>query len=95
MVKGRLISLLLQEYLSNFPAIGLLGPRQEGKTTLLKTAIEIKNTLSPKLSKGIQISMEDTGAEKGVIICRISESFPLSEKVMAVGLRKFLRNFFM
>ncbi len=61
------------------------------KNGVVKTAIEIKNTLSPKLSKGMQISMEDTGAEKGVIICRISESYPLSEKVRAVGLSEFLK----
>ena len=60
------------------------------KNGVVKTAIEIKNTLSPKLSKGMQISMEDTGAEKGVIICRISDSYPLSEKVRAVGLPEFL-----
>jgi predicted AAA+ superfamily ATPase len=58
---------------------------------VVKTAIEIKNTLSPKLSKGMQISMEDTGAEKGVIICRIEDGYPLSEKVRAIGLKEFLR----
>lgn len=62
------------------------------KNGVVKTAIEIKNTLSPKLSKGMQISMEDTGAEKGVIICRISDGYPLSEKVRAVGLREFLKD---
>ncbi|OOG70633.1 ATP-binding protein [Algoriphagus sp. A40] len=60
------------------------------KNGVVKTAIEIKNTLSPKLSKGMQISMEDTGAENGVIICRISDGYPLSEKVRAVGLKEFL-----
>jgi predicted AAA+ superfamily ATPase len=60
------------------------------KNSVVKTAIEIKNTLSPKLSKGMQISMEDTGAENGVIICRISDGYPLSEKVRAVGLKEFL-----
>jgi predicted AAA+ superfamily ATPase len=63
------------------------------KNGVVKTAIEIKNTLSPKLSKGMQISMEDTGAEKGVIICRISDGYPLSEKVRAAGLREFLGGF--
>lgn len=60
------------------------------KNGVVKTAIEIKNTLSPKLTKGLQISMEDTGAEKGLVICRIEEGFPLSEKVRAVGLKEFL-----
>lgn len=61
------------------------------KNGVVKMAIEIKNTLSPRLSKGMQISMEDTGAEKGVIICRISDSYPLSEKVRATGLKEFLK----
>jgi hypothetical protein len=60
------------------------------KNGVVKKAIEIKNTLSPKLTKGLQISMEDTGAEKGFVICRIEEGYPLSEKVTAVGLRGFL-----
>ncbi|MBN7809806.1 ATP-binding protein [Algoriphagus sp. H41] len=60
------------------------------KNGVVKTAIEIKNTLSPKLSKGMQISMEDTGAEEGFVVCRVDQGFPLSEKVKAVGLREFL-----
>ncbi|WP_192347532.1 ATP-binding protein [Algoriphagus sp. Y33] len=62
------------------------------KNGQVKTAIEIKNTLSPKLTKGLQISMEDTGAEEGVVICRIDQGFPLSAKVKAMGLREFLDN---
>ncbi|MEB2778993.1 ATP-binding protein [Algoriphagus sp. C2-6-M1] len=60
------------------------------KNGQVKTAIEIKNTLSPKLTKGLQISMEDTGAENGFVICRIEKGFPLSAKVKAMGLREFL-----
>ncbi len=63
------------------------------KNGVVKTAIEIKNTLSPKLSKGMQISMEDTSAERGVIICRIEGGYPLSEKVRAMGLKEFLEGF--
>lgn len=60
------------------------------KNGVVKTAIEIKNTLSPKLTKGLQITMEYTGAEYGFVICRIEEGYPLSEKVRAAGLREFL-----
>ncbi|SFU08889.1 hypothetical protein SAMN04489724_3851 [Algoriphagus locisalis] len=60
------------------------------KNGAVKTAIEIKNTLSPKLTKGLQISMEDTGAEEGIVICRIEGEYPLSEKVRAMGLGDFL-----
>lgn len=37
----------------------------------VKTTIEIRNTLSPKITKGLQISMEDPGAESGVVICLV------------------------
>ena len=60
------------------------------KNGVVKTAIEIKNTLSPKLTKGLQISMEDTGAEEGFVICRIEEGYLLSDKVRASGLCGFL-----
>jgi predicted AAA+ superfamily ATPase len=61
------------------------------KNGVVKTAIEIKNTLSPKITKGLQISMEDTGAESGVVICRIEQGFALSNSVKAMSLREFLR----
>lgn len=61
------------------------------KNGKVKTAIEIKNTISPKITKGLQISMEDTEAEAGVVICRIDHEYPLSQKVKAIGLREFLK----
>ncbi len=61
------------------------------KNGIVKTAIEIKNTISPKITKGLQISMEDTDAEEGVVICRIDQGYPLSQKVKAMGLREFLK----
>lgn len=63
------------------------------KNGVVKTAMEIKNTLSPKLTKGMQITMEDTEAENGLVICRIEEGYPLSEKVRAVGLGEFLKGY--
>lgn len=62
------------------------------KNGKVETAIEIKNTLAPRITKGLQISMEDTGAVKGYVICRIDQGYPLSEKVKAVGLKEFLKN---
>ncbi|TFV96047.1 ATP-binding protein [Algoriphagus kandeliae] len=56
----------------------------------VQRAIEIKNTLSPKLTKGLRISMEDTGAREGFVICRIEGQFPISENVLAIGLKEFL-----
>lgn len=60
------------------------------KNGKVKMAVEIKNTISPKITKGLQISMEDTDAEAGVVICRIDQGYPLSQKVKAMGLREFL-----
>ncbi|RZS95839.1 ATP-binding protein [Cecembia calidifontis] len=62
------------------------------KSGKVKHAIEIKNTLSPKISKGFRISMQDTRAEKGAIICRITDSYPLEENIEAMGLWNFLEN---
>jgi len=62
------------------------------KSGKVKHAIEIKNTLSPKISKGFRISMQDTRAEKGTIICRFTDSYPLEENIEAMGLWNFLEN---
>jgi len=60
------------------------------KAGKVKYAIEIKNTLSPKISKGFRISIDDTGAEKGIIICRIKDSYPMEKQIEAMGLVHFL-----
>nr|MBI1231249.1 AAA family ATPase [Cytophagales bacterium] len=52
-------------------------------------AIEIKNTLSPKISKGFLISMEDTNAAKGAVISRVNEGYPLKEGVRNYSLLEF------
>lgn len=57
----------------------------------VKYAIEIKHTLSPKVSKGFRISMEDTQAESGIIICRIQDAYPLEKGIRAMGLGGFLQ----
>lgn len=62
------------------------------KNGKVKIAVEIKNTVSPKITKGLEISMEDTEAEEGVVICRIDQGYPLSQKVKAMGLREFLKD---
>lgn len=57
----------------------------------VKYAIEIKNTLSPKISKGFRISMEDTKAENGILLSRIQDSYHLDANVQAMGLVQFLQ----
>jgi len=53
-------------------------------------AIEIKRTLSPKLTPSLRESMTTIGAKQGVILTPQGERFPLSDQVEAVPLREFL-----
>ena len=53
-------------------------------------AVEIKRTLSPKLTPGLVESMETLKADRGVIVIPEGESYPLSKTVTATGLRSFL-----
>ena len=53
-------------------------------------AIEIKRTLSPKLSPGFIESMKTLGADRGYFIIPRSVAFPLSSDVTALGLEEFL-----
>lgn len=57
----------------------------------VKFAIEIKNTLSPKVGKGFRISLEDTQAEKGILIYRGKESYPLEKNILVIGLWEFIQ----
>jgi uncharacterized protein len=54
------------------------------------TAVEIKRTLSPKLTPGFLESMETLGAARGYYITPSGESYPMSPKVEAVSLVEFL-----
>jgi len=57
-------------------------------------AVEIKRTLSPKVTPGLTESMSTLGAEKAVIIIPEGESYPLSRTVTAPSLRHFLESTF-
>lgn len=59
------------------------------KSGKVEWAIEIKNTLSPKISKGFLISMEDTKAANGAVISRVKEGYPLKEGVRNYSLLEF------
>lgn len=56
--------------------------------------VEIKRTLSPKLTPGLIESMETLGSKRGVIVIPEGEIFPLSKTISASGLRAFLENNF-
>jgi predicted AAA+ superfamily ATPase len=53
-------------------------------------AIEIKRTLSPKLTPGFLESLKTLGATRGYFLIPDGESYPLSETVTATSLSTFL-----
>lgn len=55
-------------------------------------AIEIKRTLSPKLTPAFRESMTTLGATRGTYLTPAGETFPLSEQVTATSLTGFLRH---
>jgi hypothetical protein len=55
-------------------------------------AVEIKRTLSPKVTPGLVESMETLGSSRGFIVIPEGEAYPLSKSVTATGLRNFLEN---
>ena len=54
-------------------------------------AIEIKRTLSPKLSKGFSIAAEDVEATHRFLVYAGQDEFPLSENANAIGLMGILQ----
>jgi predicted AAA+ superfamily ATPase len=56
-------------------------------------AVEIKRTLSPKLTPGLIESMDTIKADKGVMVIPEGKPFPLSKTVKAMGLLPFLTTF--
>ena len=54
-------------------------------------AIEIKRTLSPKLSKGFLNAVEDISADHRYFIYAGKDEFPLGEETSALGLSGFMR----
>lgn len=57
-------------------------------------AIEIKRTLSPKLTPALRESMETISAKRGTILIPKGDSFQLSETVSAMTLQEFLKTQF-
>jgi len=55
-------------------------------------AVEIKRTLSPKLTPGLIGSMETLGSKHGVIVIPEGVPYALSEQVKAMGLCQFLES---
>jgi predicted AAA+ superfamily ATPase len=53
-------------------------------------AVEIKRTLSPKVTPGLIESMASVGSKQGFIVIPDGGPYPLAPTVTAIGLRKFL-----
>lgn len=51
-------------------------------------AVEIKYSLSPKLSKGFQIGFKDLGCRKGVVIYPGKDTYKIAENVIALPINK-------
>jgi len=56
-------------------------------------AVEIKRTLSPKVTPGLIESMETLQADHGLIVIPQGDAYPLSKTVSAMGLLRFLEKF--
>lgn len=54
------------------------------------TAIEIKRTLSPKISRGYTEAMQSLGAAQGFFIMPEGKAFPLAKNVTALSLAEYL-----
>jgi hypothetical protein len=55
------------------------------------SAVEIKRTLSPKVTPGLIESMETLRADRGFIVIPQGDSYPLSKTVTAIGLADYLQ----
>lgn len=55
-----------------------------------RVAIEIKRTLSPKLTPGLIESMKTLQADRGILLIPEGNAFPLSKQVMAMSLPDYL-----
>jgi predicted AAA+ superfamily ATPase len=54
------------------------------------TAVEIKRTLSPKITRGFTEAMNHLKASRGFFIIPEGAAFPLSENVTAISLAEYL-----
>ncbi len=54
-------------------------------------AVEIKRTLSPRISKGFMLGSEDVGATKRFFVHAGGDRFPLSKDTEAIGIVEFIK----
>ena len=53
-------------------------------------AAEIKFSLSPKLTKGTYLAMEDLAIEKLHVVIPREENYPMAKNIQVVGLTRFI-----
>jgi predicted AAA+ superfamily ATPase len=58
------------------------------KGTVVFAAIEIKNTLSPKPSRGFHLSIEELKPQKKVFVVHAQENYQLEKDIYVMGLRE-------
>ncbi|MBS9523487.1 ATP-binding protein [Litoribacter alkaliphilus] len=63
------------------------------KSGKVMVAVEIKNSLAPKITKGFRISMEDMQAAEGVVIYRGGDDFPIDQNINVMGLKSFIQKY--
>ena len=66
--------------------VDLVIEQPDGKIS----AVEIKRTLSPKVTPGLIESMETLRADRGFIVIPEGQPYPLSKTVTAIGLAEYL-----
>jgi uncharacterized protein len=59
---------------------------------IVLAAIEIKYSSAPQITKGFRISIADTQAPKAFIIAKVTESYPVDNKIVVTNLESFLND---
>jgi predicted AAA+ superfamily ATPase len=55
-----------------------------------KMAIEFKASTSPRVSKGLNNSLDELGIDKAWVIAQVEGSYPLSTRIMVSSLEGFI-----
>ena len=62
------------------------------KANIPVTAIEIKYTSAPKVTKGLKNSIADLGTIRNYIICLTEEDYPVAENILVCNILSFIKN---
>ncbi|MBL7774938.1 MAG: hypothetical protein JNK89_03000 [Saprospiraceae bacterium] len=92
-----------------FPAVGIVGPRQAGKTTLARMVVEawerpvlfldqedpehFASLRQPVVSQGFYVSRQDLQSQRYFVVAPVPPPFPLQQDVEVLGLEHLDRLF--